>query len=573
MSIRLALILPFFVGQLCAQSLDLYDADSLLRTGQDAGALDAYLTATQLADPCVQVLAYQGIGRIHRAWNNPRDAELAFSEAMRYSARCHGVCSEEHLFEWALSLLEVGRAEDAVAPLSKLADRSNAEGHFANESLQKLAHIAFDAGDYAEASQHFGALTSRYQGSQSLEAEGAFEWALLSDLLAQPDLLGVEQRVHDWVSRPAWSVRAPALRCARLVHWAGVLYEAGQTDNAALLLSLMPEQAGPRHRARAQALSSRIFDKKGQRVEALIHAVQALESALVSRDNVLIESVARWRTDLLQREGRSADALAMLTLADSLATSGARAAAGGQNRFWEEPFIRSLGDARTALWARTEKTQRLALLLLGLLSGLGFLLFWGATRGRKNATSRLQLIESKRLPAYEKRIAQLSEAGLQMDAALQGASLSPMQRRVLDEFSLRTQLYAQELRAEALDLNKLCATIDAESHQQVAWAVTEEAAICADPTVIAQFLTHLLARIDAHHLRVDLNAVAGRLEVVLHDFSESHWWPQAISLFTGDQRDKDWSLVRMRCDRLGGSMAMDCDAAGARRLRVVLPGH
>jgi hypothetical protein len=573
MSIRLALILPFFVGQLCAQSLDLHDADSLLRTGQDAGALDAYRTATQLADPCVQVLAYQGIGRIHRAWNNPRDAELAFSEAMRYSARCHGVSSEEHLFEWALSLLEVGRAEDAVAPLSKLADRSNAEGHFANESLQKLAHIAFDAGDFAEASQHFGALTSRYQASQSLEAEGAFEWALLSDLLAQPDLLGVEQRVHDWVSRPAWSVRAPALRCARLVHWAGVLYEAGQTDNAALLLSVMPEQAGPHHRARAKTLSSRIFDKKGQRVEALIQAAQALESALVSRDNILIESVARWRTDLLQREGRSADALAMLTLADSLATSGARAAAGGQNRFWEEPFIRSLGDARTALWSRTEKTQRLALLLLGLLSGMGFLLFWGATRGRKNATSRLQFIESKRLPAYEKRIAQLSEAGLQMDAALQDASLSPMQRRVLDEFSLRTQLYARELRAEALDLNKLCASIDAESHQQVAWAVTEEAAISADPTVIAQFLTHLLARIDAHHLRVDLNAVAGRLEVVLHDFSESHWWPQAVSLFTGDQRDKDWSLVRMRCDRLGGSMAMDCDATGARRLRVVLPGH
>jgi hypothetical protein len=148
-----------------------------------------------------------------------------------------------------------------------------------------------------------------------------------------------------------------------------------------------------------------------------------------------------------------------------------------------------------------------------------------------------------------------------------------MQRRSLDEFSLRTQLYARELRAEALDLNMLCATIDAESHQQVAWAVTEEASISADPTVITQFLTHLLARIDAQHLRVDLNAVAGRLEVVLHDFSESHWWPQAVSLFTGDQRDKDWSLVRMRCDRLGGSMAMDCDATGARRLRVVLPGR
>jgi len=557
-----------FSGQFTAQSIVLHDADSLHKTGQDAGALDAYRRAAQLADPCVQVLAYQGIGRIHRAWNNPREAEIAFGEAMRYSARCHGVCHEEQRYDWALSLLAMGRPEEAVAPLENLA---SSEGPFAQEALDKLAHIAFDSGDFSSAAGHFQALSARCQDRQPLEAEGAFEWAFLSDLLARPEQAEVESRVRDWIARPNWSVRAPALRCARLVHWAGVLYEAGQADNAAHLLSVMPQEAGPGHRARAQALTSRIHDKKGRRVEALIYSARSIESALESRDDVLIESLARWRMGLLKREGRAADALAMLTLADSLATASAWSAGNGPSRFWEEPFIRSLGDARTALWARTEKMQRLGLLLLAILSGLGFLLFWGATHGRKLATARLKFIEKKRLPAYEKRISELSEAGLEMGAALQGAALSPMQRRSLDEFTQRTQLYARGLRDEALDLNALCASIDAERSHQVDWTVTEETSFSADTKFVKQFLSHLLERIDARHLRVDLKAVAGRLEVVLHDFSESHWWPQAVSLFTGDNRDKDWSLVRMRCDRLGGSMQMDCDANGARQLRVVLP--
>ena len=44
-----------------------------------------------------------------------------------------------------------------------------------------------------------------------------------------------------------------------------------------------------------------------------------------------------------------------------------------------------------------------------------------------------------------------------------------------------------------------------------------------------------------------------------------------MTLFAGDGEERHWSLVRLRCDRLGGSLNLDCDAAGARTLKLALP--
>lgn len=61
------------------------------------------------------------------------------------------------------------------------------------------------------------------------------------------------------------------------------------------------------------------------------------------------------------------------------------------------------------------------------------------------------------------------------------------------------------------------------------------------------------------------------LNVDLGDFSERGWWRQAMSLFAGDSKASNWSLIRLRCDRLGGVLNLDCNAAGANKLSVSLP--
>ena len=43
-----------------------------------------------------------------------------------------------------------------------------------------------------------------------------------------------------------------------------------------------------------------------------------------------------------------------------------------------------------------------------------------------------------------------------------------------------------------------------------------------------------------------------------------------MTLFAADGEDRTWSLIRLRCDRLGGALKLDCDAAGARTLEVAL---
>jgi len=61
------------------------------------------------------------------------------------------------------------------------------------------------------------------------------------------------------------------------------------------------------------------------------------------------------------------------------------------------------------------------------------------------------------------------------------------------------------------------------------------------------------------------------LEVSFDEFTERAWWREAMTLFAGDGEVRHWSLVRLRCDRLGGTMQLDCDAAGAKCLTVELP--
>lgn len=70
---------------------------------------------------------------------------------------------------------------------------------------------------------------------------------------------------------------------------------------------------------------------------------------------------------------------------------------------------------------------------------------------------------------------------------------------------------------------------------------------------------------------MDLRSGPEGLRVVLDEFEERGWWREAMNLFAGDGQDAHWSMVRLRCDRLGGTLDLDCNAAGADRLKVSLP--
>ena len=71
--------------------------------------------------------------------------------------------------------------------------------------------------------------------------------------------------------------------------------------------------------------------------------------------------------------------------------------------------------------------------------------------------------------------------------------------------------------------------------------------------------------------RLDVYSRPEGLQVELDRFEERGWWREAMNLFAGDSRNAHWSLVRLRCDRLGGTLKLDCNAAGAERLEVSLP--
>ena len=85
------------------------------------------------------------------------------------------------------------------------------------------------------------------------------------------------------------------------------------------------------------------------------------------------------------------------------------------------------------------------------------------------------------------------------------------------------------------------------------------------------FLQVLLEAWGEGPCRMALTSAGDGLTIELGGFTEKGWWRQAMSLFAGDAKAEHWSMIRMRCDRLGGRLDLDCDAAGAQALTVSLP--
>ena len=103
------------------------------------------------------------------------------------------------------------------------------------------------------------------------------------------------------------------------------------------------------------------------------------------------------------------------------------------------------------------------------------------------------------------------------------------------------------------------------------WTVREEVPFRGDQRHLMDFLQVLLEGVGQGPCRMALTSSGDGLTIELDGFTEKGWWRQAMSLFAGDAKAEHWSMIRMRCDRLGGRLDLDCDAAGARALTVSLP--
>ena len=129
------------------------------------------------------------------------------------------------------------------------------------------------------------------------------------------------------------------------------------------------------------------------------------------------------------------------------------------------------------------------------------------------------------------------------------------------------------MRHERIDLKSLCLTL-AEGRKLGAvldWSLHEELPFYGDEVQLRDFFSALIDGMGRGSCRMNMCSKSSGLEVRFDEFTERSWWRESMSLFAQDSEERHWSLVRLRCDRMGGSLNLDCDASGARSLEVGLP--
>ena len=138
-------------------------ADSLRTIGLDAASLDLLKSAQHEfeanGDPCSSALLAERRARIHLDWKNPLHADVALTEAIRFSEQCPGLA--EQRVGWRLSLaeasLEQGKRKEARTLLLGLARMTSEEGvsperkALAVSAMEQLAAMSFEEGAYEEA--------------------------------------------------------------------------------------------------------------------------------------------------------------------------------------------------------------------------------------------------------------------------------------------------------------------------------------------------------------------------------------------------------------------------------------
>lgn len=572
----------------------LNQADSLRQVGQDAAALDFLTSAEQqfrrAGHPCWVARFAERKARIHLDWRNPAHAIEALSAALMAAGTCPEVEKEATGWRYALAQakLDVGSRDEARWILQDLAARGgDLEGdlgmwNLATESMGRLAWMSFEEGDFLVAMEDFNRwsteLGSMGRHSESLDALG---WAAVSSEL-EGETDGVMWNVIR--DHPQWGELSVRQRASKASEWAEMLLGAGRLAAFdalsewpwAAALERAPGSVDPLLETRWALMRARRF-RKEHAAQALAASLQAeLAARTISnrthRDEALSEAL-RYRADILAGTGAHGPAYFALHEADSLSLAAGRADRARTGMFESEPWLTALGDARTRMETERMAQWRSASTVLAVLLFLACAWMWRFSILSAKLKGRLRRLQQEWLPGRQHQVRELALSGARLAEAAQSQALPADLKREMAEFGRLAALCAQEVRHEPINLRTICLAL-AEGRQAsgtLDWSLREEVPYQGDEVQLRDFLGTLIAGLGQGGCRMSMQSTPEGLEVAFDEFTERGWWRQAMTLFAGDGEARHWSMVRLRCDRLGGALNLDCDAAGARRLEVALP--
>ena len=572
----------------------LKQSDSLRNAGQDAAALDFLNSAEQQfrrsGEDCWVARCAERRARVHLDWQNPVHASEALASALMSAAACSELSEEVPGWRFALAKakLDLGARDEArwiLAELAAVGTDDNADlrlRHLAVESLDRLAQMSLQEGDYAEGSLDYDRLAEvRFSIGAPVQALDAWGWSAVCSALEG------KEKVQDWQRirvHPAWTNMPVKERSEKGVAWGGLLLQAGALNAFdalalwpwALKLEGAPGSVNPLSESKWALLRARRHQRHSA-AQALAASHQAELAARIiseraSRETVLSEAL-RLRASILASTGAHGPAYFALREADSLAVAQGRAERARNGLFESEPWLSAIGDARTRLETTHMERWRWASIALGALSliilGAGAVAFIRLNRVRQ----RLRQLQQHWLPGRQHQVQELALSGARLAEAASGQSLPTEFRQSLDDFGRLATLCSQEMRHERIDLKSLCLSL-AEGRQigaSLEWSLHEERPFYGDEVQLRDFLSSLIDGMGRGSCRMNVHSKPSGLEFKFDEFTERSWWREAMSLFAQDGEARHWSLVRLRCDRMGGSLNLDCDATGARHLEVGLP--
>lgn len=572
----------------------LEQADSLRDAGQDAAALDYLHSAEQQfrreGEDCWVARFSERKARIHTDWRNPSHAAEAWSSALMAAVGCPELEWETRGWKFALAQarLDMGRRDEARWILQELSDAGAdpsypiQERQLAAEARGRLAQLSFEEADFASARSDYRlwseALAALGFREQAMDALG---WSALCATLSGA---GVSDpwdslRVHPW-----WTDLSTIERAERGVEWSRILLAANRFDAFDALsewpwakaLDCPPGHVQPALETRWALM--RAGRHRSQHVAQALAASHQAELAarhidLRSERDPLLGEALRMRAAILAATGAHGPAYFALHEADSLSVAAEREAQARDGVFDSEPWLAAMGDARTRLETERMAQWRAAASILAALLVLVVVGAWRYSVHLTRLRTRLRHLQRHWLPGRQHQVRELARSGTRLAEAAHAHALPAEVKRDLAEFSRLAALCADEVRHEPVDLKSMCMTLadglKAEGHLE--WSLQEEVPFRGDVTQLQDFFAVLLSGMGQGGCRMAMRSTSEGLEVTFDDFTERGWWRGAMTLFTGDGEERHWSMVRLRCDRMGGVMNLDCDAAGAQCLKVELP--
>lgn len=572
----------------------LHQADSLRDRNQDAAALEVLSSAerrfTEAGDACSVALLAERRSRIHRDWKSPTHADDALTQAVQAAEGCPEL--REEMVGWRLAWAEIKlerrdrqRARDLFEQVAAAADDSGfqrATQWMGAEALERLAQLSLEEGEYPRSAEEHLKLAARWIKLEERErAVVALGWSGTCEALERP------KRVPElWRNLPqdaAWASWPAERRMKQSVEWATVLLggKAWATFDAlsqwpwAAELAKNPQSAPPEWEAEWALLSAKRW--RSSPAQSLAHAFHAELAArriedISVRQPMLVDAL-RLRSQLLAATGAFGPAYALLAETDSLMVADQRAEGAQSGWFQSEPWLAEIGDARTAMESQKARFwQGLAWAAIGVLLAMAVWM-WRVGRRSSRAHRKLRRMQRQWLPGKQLQIDALAESGARIVSMTRTHTLPASLQEELQSFGRLAALCSSETEHKEVDLEAICtATFESPSLQhKVDWTLEEDVPFYGDEIQLQDFLVTLIEGVGTGGCRLKLHSRPEGLSMDFHDFTERGWWRQAMGLFAGDSRGNEWAMLRLRCDRLGGTLQLDCNASGANHLRVDLP--